>query len=213
MYLFMFLLLPLILAAWCFYKKDTHLIPVILTGAVAAVLVCGFRAFFLYAHRIIPYSFESNVIYLLVRQTLLPVLLLYGIFFAWSKDTISYKVEAFFPLLISFYMLYLPYTIISASEGIYTSFPLFVKPVLFVVMIFSLGLSAKHIEKAIISKKYLFTVIWALIALVSVVIPSLLEGMYMLDMNYLLILILSGVYSAVLPMLFILSRFGVLSVK
>lgn len=209
----MFLLLPLILAAWCFYKKDSHLIPVIFTGAVAAVLVCGFKAFFLYSHRIIPYSFESNVLYLLVRQTLLPVILLYGIFFVWSKDKISYKVEAFFPLLISFYMLYLPYTIVSTSEGLYTSFPLFVKPVLFVVMIFSLALSAKHIEKTVRNKKYVFTVIWGIIALISVVVPSLLEGMYILDMNYLLLLVLSAVYSALLPILFILSRFGVLTVK
>ena len=213
MYLFMLLLLPLILAAWCFYKKDSHLIPVIFTGLVAAILVCGFKAFFLYSHRIIPYSYKSNVLYLLVRQTLLPVVLLYGIFFAWSKDEISYKVEAFFPLLISFYMLYLPYTIISTSEGLFTSFPLFVKPVLFVVMIFSLGLSAKHIEKTLKNKKILFAVIWILIGLVSVVIPSLLEGMYILDMNYLLVLVLSAVYSALLPVLFILSRFGVLTVK
>lgn len=209
----MFLLLPLILAAWCFYKKDSHLIPVIFTGAVAAVLVCGFKAFFLYSHRIIPYSFESNVIYLLVRQTLLPVVLLYGIFFAWSKDKISYKVEAFFPLLISFYMLYLPYTIVSTSEGLYTTFPLIVKPVLFVVMIFSLALSAKHIEKTIKNKKYVFSAVWIIIGLVSVVVPSLLEGMYILDMNYFLLLVLSGVYSAALPVLFILSRFGVLTVK
>ena len=209
----MLLLLPLILAAWYFYKKDSHLIPVIVTGIVAAVLVCGFKAFFLYSHRIIPYSFESNVLYLLVRQTLLPVVLLYGIFFAWSKDSISYKVEAFFPLLISFYMLYLPYTIISTSDGLYTSFPLFVKPVLFVVMIFSLGLSAKHIEKTLKNKKIILAVIWILIGLVSVVIPSLLEGMYILDMNYLLVLVLSAVYSALLPVLFILSRFGVLTVK
>ncbi len=209
----MFLLLPLILAAWCFYKKDSHLIPVILTGAVAAVLVCGFKAFFLYSHRIIPYSFESNVIYLLVRQTLLPVILVYGIFFAWSKDEISYKVEAFFPLLISFYMLYLPYTIISTSEGLYTTFPLIVKPVLFVVMIFSLALSAKHIEKTVKNRKIVFAVIWGVIGIVSVLVPSLLEGMYILDMSYLLILILSGVYSAALPVLFILSRFGVLTVK
>ena len=213
MYFFMFLLLPLILAAWCFYKKDSHLIPVIFTGAVAAVLVCGFKAFFLYSHRIIPYSFESNVIYLLVRQTLLPVVLLYGIFFAWSKDKISYKVEAFFPLLISFYMLYLPYTIVSTSEGLYTTFPLIVKPVLFVVMIFSLALSAKHIEKTIKNKKYVFSAVWIIIGLVSVVVPSLLEGMYILDMNYFLLLVLSGVYSAALPVLFILSRFGVLTVK
>ena len=213
MYLFMFLLLPLILAAWCFYKKDSHLIPVILTGAVAAVLVCGFKAFFLYSHRIIPYSFESNVIYLLVRQTLLPVILVYGIFFAWSKDEISYKVEAFFPLLISFYMLYLPYTIISTSEGLYTTFPIIVKPVIFVVMIFSLALSAKHIEKTVKNRKFVFSAVWVIIGLVSVVVPSLLESMYILDMNYFLILILSGIYSAALPVLFILSRFGVLTVK
>ena len=213
MYLFMFLLLPLILAAWCFYKKDSHLIPVIFTGIVAAVLVCGFKAFFLYSHRIVPYSFERNVLYLLVRQTLLPVVLLYGIFFVWSKDKISYKVESFFPLLISFYMLYLPYTIISTSEGLYTSFQLFVKPVLFVVMIFSLGLSAKHIEKTVKNKKYVFSAVWILIGIVSVFVPSLLEGMYILDMNYLLILVLSGVYSALLPILFILSRFGVLTVR
>ena len=209
----MFLLLPLILLAWCFYKKDLHLLPVIFIGMLAAVFVCGFKAFFLYSHRIIPYSFSSNVLYLLIRQTLLPVILLYGIFFAWSKDKVSYKVEAFFPLLISFYMLYLPYTIISTSEGLYTSFPLFVKPVLFVVMIFSLGLSAKHVEKTVRNKKYLFSVIWIIIGLVSVFVPSLLEGMYILDMNYFLVLVLSGVYSAALPVLFILSRFGVLTVK
>ena len=153
------------------------------------------------------------MLYLLVRQTLLPVVLLYGIFFAWSKDSISYKIESFFPLLISFYMLYLPYIIISTSDGLYTSFPLFVKPVLFVVMIFSLGLSAKHIEKTLKNKKIFFAVIWIFIGLVSVVIPSLLEGMYILDMNYLLVLVLSAVYSAFLPVLFILSRFGVLTVK
>ena len=98
----MILLLPLILAAWCFYKKDAHLVPAIFVGLVAAVLVCGFRAFFLYSHRVIPFSFENNMWYLLLRQTLLPVVLLYGLFFLISKDTISYKVEALFPLLLSF---------------------------------------------------------------------------------------------------------------
>lgn len=209
----MFLLLPLILAAWCFYKKDSHLIPVIFTGLISAVLVCGFRAFFLYSHRVIPYSFELNMWYLLLRQTLLPVLVLYGVFFLISRDSISYKVEALFPLLISFYLIYLPYTIISAADHIITSFPLFIKPTLFAVMIFSLGLSAKHIEKTIKAKKFVFTAIWILISLVSIVLPSVLETMYILDMSYFLLLLLSGIYSAALPVLFILSRLGVLTVK
>ncbi len=208
MYLFMLLLLPLILAAWCFYKKDPHMIPVIFTGLITAVLVCGFRAFFLYSHRIIPLSFAANMVYLLVRQTLLPVLVLYGIFFLISKDTLSYKIEAIFPLLISFYILYLPYTILSSSEKIITSFPLLVKPLLFTVMIFSLALCAKHIEKAVTGKKYFSGAVWSLISLVCVVFPSVMETMYLLDMSYFLILILSGVYSLVLPVLFILSRLG-----
>ena len=209
----MFLLLPLILAAWCFYKRDSHLIPVIFTGLISAVLVCGFRAFFLYSHRIIPFSFEQNMWYLLLRQTLLPVIVLYGVFFLVSKDEISYRVEALFPLLLSFYLLYLPYTILSGLDHIITTFPLFVKPVLFTVMIFLLGLGAKHIEKTVKAKKYVFTVIWILISLVSVVVPSVLETMYILNMNYFLILVLSGVYSAVLPVLFMLSKLGVLTVK
>ena len=213
MYLFMLLLLPLILAAWIFYKREPHQIPVIFTGLISAVLVCGFRAFFLYSHRIIPLSFESNMLYLLIRQTLLPIMVLYGIFFAVSRDNISYKVEALFPLLISFYMLYLPYTILSGADHIITTFLLFVKPVLFTVMIFSLGLSAKHIEKNINAKKYFFTAVWILISLVSIVVPSVVETMYILDMSYFLILLLSAVYSAALPVLFILSRLGVLTVK
>ncbi len=213
MYLFMLLLLPLILAAWIFYKREPHQIPVIFTGLISAVLVCGFRAFFLYSHRIIPLSFESNMLYLLIRQTLLPIMVLYGVFFAVSRDTISYKVEALFPLLISFYMLYLPYTILSGADHIITTFLLFVKPVLFTVMIFSLGLSAKHIEKNINAKKYFFTAVWILISLISIVVPSVLETMYILDMSYFLILLLSAVSSAALPVLFILSRLGVLTVK
>ena len=209
----MLLLLPLILACWCFYKKDSNLIPAIFLGIITAVLVCGFRAFFLYSHRIIPFSFQKNMLYLLLRQTLLPVVLIYGIFFLISKDKISYKVESLFPLLLSFYMLYLPYTILSGSEHIITTFSLFIKPVLFTVMIFSLGLGAKHIEKTINAKKYVFTAIWIIICLGSMVVPSVLETMYILDMNYFLILLLSGIFSAALPVLFILSRLGVLTVR
>ena len=189
------------------------MVPVIFIGLITAVLVCGFRAFFLYSHRIIPLSFATNMIYLLVRQTLLPVLVLYGIFFLISKDTVSYKVEALFPLLISFYMLYLPYTILSTSEKIITSFPLFVKPLLFTVMIFSLALCAKHIEKTISAKKYFCAAIWIIIAIVCIVFPSVVETMYILDMSYFLILVLSGVYSLVLPVLFILSRLGKVIIK
>ncbi|MBP5520287.1 MAG: hypothetical protein J6X84_06900 [Treponema sp.] len=209
----MILLLPLILAAWCFYKKRVDMIPVIFMGIVAAVLICGFRTFFLYSHRVIPYSFVKNVFYLLFHQSLVPIALVYGIFFLISKDSLSFKIEAIFPLLLSFYVLYLPYNIISSSEQIYTTFPLFVKPVLFTVMIFSLALAVKQIEKSHFAENSLYTAIWVGIAFGSIVFPAILESMYLLDANYFFILILSGAYSLALPILFLMNKLGILATK
>ncbi len=213
MYLFMFLLLPLLLAAYCIYKKDKHIIPAIFLGIIVAVLVCGFRAFFLYAHRIVPYSFEKNAIYLLMRQSLLPVILVYGIYFFWSKDELSYKFKTFLPLMLSFYMLYLPYNIISTSDLVFTSFPLFIKPVIFSVMIFSIALFLRCVEKSLENKKYFFVVLWILVSVVSLVVPALLETMYILDMNYALVLILSALYCVITPLAFLLCRKGIIRKK
>ncbi len=209
----MFFLFPLILAAYCFYKKDRRIIPAIFLGIIVAVLVCGFRAFFLYAHRIVPFSFQKNAFYLLMRQSLLPVIMVYGIYFLWSKDELSYKIETFFPLMISFYMLYLPYNIISTSEQVFTTFPLFVKPVIFAVMIFSISLFLRCVQKAFEKKSYVFVGLWIFISIVNLVIPALLETMYILDMNYALVLILSALYCFVVLVPFILCRFGFLKKK
>ena len=213
MYLFMFLLLPLILTAYCFYKKNTRIIPAIFLGIIVAVLVCGFRAFFLYAHRIVPFSFEKNAVYLLMRQTLLPVILVYGIFFLWSKDELSYKIESFMPLMVSFYMLYLPYNILSTSGHVFTTFPLFVKPVIFAVMLFSITLFLHCMEKCIEKKSYVFAGLWIFISIINLVIPALLETMYILDMNYALVLILSALYCVITPLAFLLCRKGIIRNK
>ena len=202
----MFLLLPLIIAAWCFYKKDTRIISVIFIGLIAGVLVCGFKAFFLYSHRIIPYSFSENVVYLLVRQTLLPVALVYGLFCLWSKDTFEFKAESFCPLLLSFYALYLPYTIISTADHIFTTFSLLIKPCLFCAMILILAMFMCQLQKSVAQKKTAFAVLWGVLFLAAVVIPSFIEGMFMMDMSYFLVIILSVIYCAAAPVLFWLKK-------
>ena len=80
-------------------------------------------------------------------------------------------------------------------------------------MIFSLGLSAKHIEKNFSAKKYFFAAVWILISIICIVLPSVVETMYLLDMSYFLILIISGVYTLALPVLFIFSRLGKAIIK
>ena len=210
MYLFMFLFLPLVLTAYCFYKKDRKIIPVIFLGIIAAVLVCGFKAFFLYSHRIIPYSFGKNVWYLLVRQTLIPVLLVYGIFCLWSKDELSFKFESFLPLVLSFYILYLPYNIISTSDHVISTFQLFVKPAVFAVMLLLISFILRKFEYCIREKKIVLLVLLSIFAIVIQIVPALLEGMFFLDMNYVLILILSIIYCGLIPVLFLLKRIDIL---
>lgn len=204
----MFLLLPLILAALCFYKKDTRMIPVIFIGLIAGVLVCGFKAFFLYSHRIIPYSFSENVVFLLIRQTLLPVALVYGLFCLWSRDTFEFKAESFCPLLLSFYALYLPYTIISTADHIYTSFSLLIKPCLFCAMILILAMLMGKLQISVAKKKNGFAVLWGILFLAAVVVPSFIEGMFIMDMNYFLVIILSVIYCVTAPVLFWLKKKG-----
>ncbi len=194
MLLFMFLLLPVVLAGYCFYRKDSKMIPSIFIGLVSAVLVCLFKTFFLYAHRIIPYSLGSNIAYLLIRQTLLPVLILYGIFIAVSKDSLEYKGKAAFPLIISFYMVYLPYTIVTTSEGLYSGFSIFVKPLLFAFMILFVSFCAVKTVKAIEEKKIVFIVLYSIIALVYMFMPALIESFSIINENIVVQIILSIIY-------------------
>lgn len=197
MLLFMFLLLPVVLAGYCFYRKDSKMIPSIFIGLMSAVLVCLFRTFFLYAHRVIPYSLGSNIGYLLIRQTLLPVLILYGIFIAVSKDGLEYKGKAVFPLLTSFYMVYLPYSIITTSEGLYSGFSIFVKPLLFAFMILFVSFCAIRIVKAIEDKKIIFIILYSVAALLYLFMPVLIESYSIINENMVLQVILSIVYCLV----------------
>ena len=95
MMIFTFLFLILALAGCCLVTRKRSVIPVISCGATAAVLVCAFRTFFLYAHRVIPYSFGENFAFLLIRQAVLPILILYGLFFLLSRDSLEFKADMF----------------------------------------------------------------------------------------------------------------------
>ncbi len=183
MMLFTFLALFFLLAGICIQIKNKTLIPVIFTGVMAAILVCVFRTFFLFSHRVIPYSFSENFLFLLMRQILIPLLLLYGIFFLISRDSIELKVEMFLPLTASFYMIYLPFSIISSAEGLYSVFALFMKPCMFAAMLYFLSFFAKSILASFNSKKIIFVVLYSFAALVFLMLPAMVEAMYLVNTN------------------------------
>jgi len=176
MLLFMFILFPVVLAGYCIYYRNTKIVPPVFLGTMSAILLCAFKTFFLYAHRIVPYSVGLNISYLLVRQTLLPALVIYALFLIFSRDDLEFKGESACPLLLSFYMIYLPYSIVSTAEGLYSGYSVFVKPVVFLFMIFFVSFCARKVCKEITNKKWGFVVLFSLAALAYLVIPTIIEA-------------------------------------
>lgn len=200
MLLFMFLLLPCVLIGYCIYKKEPKVIPVIFIGVLSAILLCAFKTFFLYAHRIVPYSVEQNIIYLLVRQTLVPCVILYGLFILFSKDGFAFKVQSLLPLLLSFYAIYLPYTIVSTAEGLYSGFDAFCKPILFLCMILLVAVCSKRILNAKENSKVGLIILFSFFTLLFLIMPSLIEAFYIVDnsavafvfVGYILVILIFG---------------------
>lgn len=197
MMLFTFLAMFLLLAAICFTLRNKSLISVVFTGIIAAVLVCAFRTFFLFAHRVVPYSFGENFLYLFLRQSLFPLLILSGLFYLLSRDALEYKVEMLLPLLTSFYAIYLPYCITSSAEGLYSAYALFLKPMMFAAMLLQLDFSIKEIRCSIAAKKSLFLVIYIISALLFITVPALVEAMYLINTNFIITLLCCIPYCAI----------------
>ena len=74
------------------------MVPVIAIGILTGIIVCACQSFFTFAHRVIPYNFMDNYLYLLFRQTILPLFILYLVFFLVSKDELQFKIDSFLPL-------------------------------------------------------------------------------------------------------------------
>lgn len=192
----MFLFLPLVLTLYCFCYKSRKNVPVIYLGVLSAVIVCAFKMLFFYSHRIVPYAFGENFVYFLIRESLLPSLILYGLFFLFSKDEMKFKVNAIFPLVLSFYIVFLPYVIFNSPSGYKNPFSLIIKPIVYSLMIVMLGICGKKIYKFSTEKKYLLVVLFAFIAIVFMCAPAALETWYLLTTSYLWIILATVGYGA-----------------
>ena len=191
---FLLLLIPFALALYCMWVKDKRDIIPAFCGFISAVLLCAIKLIFTFPHRVIPFSFAENVTFYLVKLSLLPPVVLFLVFFFIVKDTVLYKVSAFFPLVASFYMVYLPYSIISYSGAIYSAYELFAKPLVYLAMISGLAIAVKCIYNSIISKKYLFTVVAVVFTSVYLVVPAITDALYAIGYKLGLLIVYDCLY-------------------
>ena len=206
MILFLLLLLPLSLIIYVLDVKDKKMITTIFIGAFTAIFVSFCRMFFSFTHRIIPYEFSNNFWYYIIYQNLLPIILLYGIFFLISKDEMEYKIKNIFPLLCSYFAIYLPYCVMSMSEFYYQGYDIFLKPVIYLAMIVQISISGFYLYKSIGSKNISGITINGLLLLVYLFYPAISDALYAIDYNFSVILVLGLIFS-ILPLFFVVFNF------
>ncbi len=197
MLLFLISFLPIALIAYAFFIKDKKIILPVIAGLITAVVVCACRFFFTYEHRLVYDSFSENFIYFFIKQSLLPLFIVSAVYAIISRDTVEFKVKNFFPLLCTFYAVYLPYCVITVSEFYYQAYDIFLKPVIYLAMIVMIGSCLINAWAAISSKKIVFAVLDILIILVYAFYPAVSDALYAINYNCAVILAVGIVYSLI----------------
>ena len=206
MLLFLLLLLPLSLLLYFFWMGQKKDVIAVFSGIISSVLVCAIKVFFTYSHRIVPFTFSENFIFYLCRLSCVPVIIVYAVFFLIVKDSIEYKIKTFFPLIIGFYMVYLPYSILSLSSSIYAGYEIFIKPIVYLAMICMGAFGINYFYKGIVQKKYLLSAAGACFFVVYLMIPAVTDALYAINYSYPLIILWDSIYIAI-PLVFVLFFF------
>ena len=182
-----------------------------LVGALCAVLLCAFKVFFTYSHRLIPVSFSENFAYYLLNQSCAPLCGVSLIYFLITKDSLENKINAFFPLISAFYAIYLPYLVVSGTTSVYYGYAIFMKPLVFLAMIVQCVLSLRCIFASVKSKKVVFAAINIVLIVAYLIIPAIIEALYAMNMSFVAVIILSAVYVIIPVVHLVLSKMKGLS--
>lgn len=192
---FLLLLMPLLLGIYCAYKKDGRNVLVISIGTVVAVLLCTIKSMFFFSHRVVPYSFGMNLYYHFI-QGILPLALLIIIYFLLTKGNFGEKVEFVFPLIASFFMVYLPYFAMNSVESsVYSSYVLFIRPIIYGSMLIYISYCLNYINKFLKNKIILIAMI--LLLIVSLALPIVFDSLYDIGKIVNLVYIFAIIYSVI----------------
>ena len=124
----------------------------------------------------LPLVFFQKLIFL----TIPPFAVLYLLLFIFSKNPLSDKTLLFTDLLYGFYSIYLPFTILSYNK-VYSFYPLFIEPLVFLLMLTAVKISTGLLVKGIIKKIHpVFYAVFSLFLMLSLCFPPLMQTLFVL---------------------------------
>ncbi|WP_308692526.1 hypothetical protein [uncultured Treponema sp.] len=174
MYSFLILSIPAAIVFYCCihteYSFKSFFAPIAI-GLTAGIVSAIFKEYFIFSAYVATSGFFEHFLHIL-KTTLLPPAFLFALWDLFSKDETRYKATAAFPLLASFYAIFLPYTSISSPEK-HSFFFLFENPILFICTAFFAQALYLKIKISIKSKQKNKT---AILAIVFVIISSVLPA-------------------------------------
>ena len=154
----MILFLPLISIFLCLHSSDKSVIVVSGLGFIFGIIECFFIALFLY-------------------ENFLPILIAYLIYFFATKDSVEFRLKAFFPFAVAFYSVYFPYFLIASDGVVYSFFDLFLHPLMIFSMLFFVTISLVNVYNFAKNKSVSRIILHSFIALVVIVLPSVFESL------------------------------------
>lgn len=205
MFLFLILLFPTVLCFCCFHSTKKIYGFLVAAGAFLGILASGATALFSYMHRIPEFSVCSNFFYYFLKEYVLPLILVYALYFFTTKDSVEFKIKAFFPVAAAFYAIYMPYCVIASSSAAFSFFQLFAKPVLMLSEVFMASFFAYRIYCAAVSKDISRIIVLSFFAVVMLVIPPALETMYLLCIALPVVYIIAVIFALFALVLFFIN--------
>lgn len=202
MFAFMVLLFPIVLGFCCAHSTKRIYGFLIAIGALTGIVVSGCTAVFSYMHRVPEYSFASNFFYFLLKEYLLPMVIVYAAYFFCTKDDYDFRVKAFFPVIASFFAIYIPYCTIASYAAAFSFYLLFIKPVVVLSMVFLCSLIAYKIYNFANNSNVGMIVLYSFLALCAVVFPAVIETLWLLEILLPVVYISSVLYGLLALVLF-----------
>lgn len=148
-------------------------------GFFPALIWCIVDEFFIFSiYHFGPYL-DQVYLHILLRDTLIPTVLLCGPYFLISRRERSDRAFALLVLLAAFYMVYLPYGVVMGEER-FSSFLIFVKPVLICAYIIMLPLCCVGLCRSLRTGKKPLAAVFTVGILGSPALPPLVESLWFL---------------------------------
>ena len=174
-----FLLLSFPLSIICFINAQKNysakaFVPAILFGSIPAIILCIILEFFYFSNFIWTENVFRSFLHIFILYSIIPFVCGQALFFIFSRDKLEYKLKAIFPLLSSFFAIYLPYQVLISEDSL-SFFTLFFKPILLILFCLSLSFSLQWLRQSVKAKNTAQIIFSLILFFISLIFPSFVE--------------------------------------